>query len=104
MCTDQATKMYGGDSVENLIGKNAFDFMAEEDRERATMNLMRTLDEGLIRNVEYNLLTKNGSMYPAELSSSVIRDASGKPIGFVAVTKDISERKRMEQQVLKLLS
>jgi signal transduction histidine kinase len=51
--------------------------------------------------VEYTLLTQDGREYPAELSASAICDAMDKPVGFVTVTKDVSDRRRMEQQILK---
>lgn len=100
-CTEQAWKTYHSSSRADLIGRNAFDLIADRDRERARNNMEKTLDGGLVRNVEYTLLTQDGCEYPAELSTSVIRDASDRPIGFVAVTKDISDRRRMEQQLLK---
>jgi len=100
-CTEQAWKMYRSSSREDFIGKNAFELIAERDRERARESLRKTLNLGLVRNVDYALLTQDGCEYPAELSASLIRDALGLPIGFVAVTKDISDRKRMEQQLLK---
>lgn len=100
-CTEQAWKMHRSSSREDFIGENAFGLVAERDRERARDNMTKTLNSGLVRNVEYTLLTRDGCEYPAELSASLIRDALGMPIGFVAVTKDISVRKRMEQQLLK---
>ena len=100
-CTEQAWKTYRSPSREDFIGKNAFELIAERDRERARGNMEKVLNNGLVRNVEYTLLTRDCCEYPAELSASVIRDASDRPIGFVAVTKDISDRKRMEQQLLK---
>lgn len=100
-CTEQAWKTYRSSSKADLVGKNAFDLVADRDHERARNNIGKTLDGDLARNVEYTLLTQDGYEYPAELSASVIRDASDRPIGFVVVTKDISDRRRMEQQLLK---
>jgi PAS domain S-box-containing protein len=100
-CTEQAWKMYRSSSREDFVGENAFELIAERDRERARNNMGKALNSGLVRNVEYTMLTRDGCEYPAELSASLIRDASDRPIGFVAVTKDISDRKRMEQQLLK---
>jgi len=62
-------------------------------------NLKRTLEEGVLRDLEYTFLTRDGREFPAELSASVIRNSSGNPTGFVAVTKDITERKRMEEEL-----
>jgi PAS domain S-box-containing protein len=100
-CTEQAWKTYRSPSRADLIGKSSFELIAERDRERARGNMEKVLNDGLVKNVEYILLTQNGCEYPAEISASVVRDASGRPIGFVVVTKDISDRKRMEQQLLK---
>jgi PAS domain S-box-containing protein len=100
-CTEQAWKTYHSPSRADLIGKNAFELIVERDRDRARSSMEEVLNNGLMKNVEYTLLTQDGDEYPAELSASVIRDALGRPIGFVAVTKDISDRKRMEQQLLK---
>lgn len=100
-CTEQAWKAYHSPSREDLIGKNAFELIADRDRDRARSDMEKTLNSGLVRSAEYTLLTQDGHEYPAELSASVIRDAMDEPIGFVAVTKDISDRRRMEQQLLK---
>ncbi len=100
-CTEQAWKAYRSSSRADLIGKNSFELIAERDREQARGNIARTLVDGLVKNAECILLTQDGCEYPAELSASVIRDALDRPIGFVVVTKDISDRRRMEQQLLK---
>ena len=96
-CTEQTLKMHEYSSKEELIGKSAFELIAKKDHKRAIENLKKTLKQGSIRNIEYTFLTKDGREYPAELSASVIRDASGNPTAFVAVTKDITERKRAEE-------
>jgi len=99
-CNDQTLKMHGFSSKEELIGRSALVLIAERDRQRALENMKKVLDENL-RNVEYTFVTKDGHEFPAELSASVVRDVSGKPMGFVAITSDTTERKRLEQQLLK---
>ena len=42
-------------------------------------------------------MRKDGSQFEAELSATVIRDAEGTPSSFMALTRDIGERKRMER-------
>ncbi len=100
-CTEQALRVYGSTSKGGLIGRNAFEFVAEKDRQRTMENMKTAFERGLVRNIETNLLTKDGREYPVELSASVLKEAAGKPIGFVAVFKDISERKSMEKKLLK---
>jgi len=100
-CTDQTLRMHGASSKEDVVGRNALEFIAEEDHQRTMENMKTTFERGVVRNLELNLLTKDGREYPGELSASVLREAAGQPIGFVAVVKDISERKQMEKKLLK---
>jgi signal transduction histidine kinase len=44
-------------------------------------------------------LNKASYEFPAEFSASVIKDALGKPTGFVTIIKDITERKKMENEL-----
>jgi PAS domain S-box-containing protein len=56
-----------------------------------------TFKSGPQRNAQYALLKKDGTEFPGEISSSVIKDISGMPVAFVAITKDITERKKAEE-------
>jgi PAS domain S-box-containing protein len=95
-CNEQTLRMHGYSSKEELIGKSAFELIAERDHQKALESMRETVKEGLLRNIEYTFVTKGGREFPAELSVSVVRDASDSPIGFVAITSDITERKRLE--------
>jgi two-component system cell cycle sensor histidine kinase/response regulator CckA len=96
---EQAARLYGCDSVEELLSSanSAFDVICPEDRPRAVENTKKTLKEGIIRNVEYRMVRKDGTTHPAELSASTILDAEGKPRSFVGVVRDITERKQTEE-------
>jgi PAS domain S-box-containing protein len=100
-CNEQAVKTHGYASKKELIGKNALMLIASKDQHRAIENTKKTSEQGSLKNVEYTLVTKDGREFPAELSATVIKDASGKAMGFVAMTKDITARKQMEQQLFK---
>jgi PAS domain S-box-containing protein len=100
-CNEQTLKTHNYGSKEELIGKSALELIAEKDHLKALENMKRTFEHGHLVATEYTFVTKDRREFPAELSASVVRDASGNPIGFVAITKDITERKRMEQQLFK---
>jgi PAS domain S-box-containing protein len=51
------------------------------------------------RTLELQEYRKDGSLVWVENSMSFLRDPQGKAIGFLAVSKDISERKQAEEQV-----
>jgi len=94
----QAAETYGCASVEELLssGKTAFDVIDPTDLERTAGTMQEALSQGVMKNIEYNLLRVDGSSYPAEISVSVTQDENGDPTGFVSVFRDISERKRMQ--------
>lgn len=47
---------------------------------------------------------KTGETFPSYLSASSMRDAAGKLIGFMGVSRDISERKQLERQRTEFLA
>jgi PAS domain S-box-containing protein len=77
-----------------LLGLNAFDFIAPEDRARAAENARLTLETGAVHNVEYELVRREGVRTVVELSASLIRDPAGQPRAFIATVRDITGRKR----------
>ncbi len=101
---ESAVRLYGSDSKEKLIGRSAFEFIAEKDRAQVMEVLKSALEDGQIRrNVEITFLTEDGREYFAEVSSALLKDASGNPVGFIAITRDITERKKAEEEIRKLL-
>ncbi len=93
----QKVRQSGYDKKE-LIGMNSFDLIVPSDRDRARKILEETLGKGIIRNVHYTLLRKDGTTYKGELNASVVEDAEGKPTGFIGVVRDITERdKRLHE-------
>jgi PAS domain S-box-containing protein len=91
-------EMHGFGSRDDVIGKSAFQLIADHDHEKAMDNMQKTLEQGTISSIEYTLLRADGSEFPSELGASVLKDASGNPIGFIAITRDITERKRVEAE------
>jgi len=93
-CNRATMNMHGFSAKKEIIGKSAFEFIAQKDQQRALENMKKTFQKGSIRNAQYTMITRNDGEFEAELSASLIRDNCGKPVSFVAITKDISERKR----------
>jgi PAS domain S-box-containing protein len=96
MVNRQALKVFGFESEEEIIGRPSLDYIAPEDRGNAAEELMAMLETGNVFNGEYTLLKKDGTPFPGEISASVVRDAEGRPKFSVAVTRDITQRKRIE--------
>ena len=58
----------------------------------------RAGERDLSRTVEVELSCKDGSTIWTEMNMTFLRNADGQPIGILGVTRDISERKRAEEE------
>jgi two-component system, sensor histidine kinase and response regulator len=95
-------RIHGYNNKDELIGLNSFNNMAERDRPRAVQNLVRLLNNENLRPEEYTLLKRDGSEFVAELYGNGMRDISGKLTGIFVIFRDITERKRAEEQALQI--
>lgn len=93
-------RLHGYSTRQELIGRGAVELITKEGHARAADNLKKTLETGRSGAVEYTLIRKDGTTFPAQLSAALIQDESAKPIGFVAVTEDITERRNMQEQLV----
>ncbi|MFZ0533578.1 MAG: PAS domain S-box protein [Anaerolineales bacterium] len=93
LCNQQAARLHGYDNPEAMLGIHIFKLVASGDRHLARLNIQKTLHEGKVTNSEYTLLRKDGSQFPAELTTSLIRNNTGASTGFIGITRDITERK-----------
>ncbi len=89
--------LHGLKSSTEILGRNAMEFIDKSEHEKAKKNLLRTLKGKIVRNIEYNLIRKNGTSFVGELSAALIKDAYGAPKSFIATTRDITNRKQAEE-------
>ncbi|MCE9647778.1 MAG: diguanylate cyclase [Chloroflexi bacterium] len=98
-CSPQTASLHGYDSPGELIGKRAFTLLPLKEILRATKYMQLTLQSGMIKNIEFTLLKKNGDPFIAEVSASLIKNRSGASIAFMVTVRDITERKWVEEQI-----
>lgn len=99
MMNPAAARIFGYSNSSEMLGKNALEFFIPEDRERAARVIARVFSEGMVCNVEFELLRKDGSHFAAEFNCSALYGADSKPDGILAVTRDITERKQVEAEL-----
>ena len=88
--------MIGSNSAEAAIGKNIYEVIAPEDRER-----FRELNERVCRgersSLEFDIIGLQGVRRHMETHAAPLREPSGAVVQ-LAVTRDVTERKRAEEQ------
>ena len=86
-----------GYSEEEIDAMRAFEFVSPEDFMQLTGAVEAVSQTGAAQKLELSVIAKDGRSTPYEVTASLIRDASGTPIGIAAVGRDISERRRSEE-------
>ena len=96
-CNEATLKLLGL-TREEFIGTNVYDIVVPEDRQRAIEGAFKVLETGKVLN-QVDVLRKNGSAFCAEISVTALYDKNKKPVIFVGVTRDVTERKKMEAEL-----
>jgi PAS domain S-box-containing protein len=94
---EKAVKMHGFTSQDEMLGKKGLELVTPGEHEEMIRNLRRVLKEDNISGMEYTLVRSDGAEFPAELSASALKDASGRVIGHITIVRDITRRKRMQE-------
>jgi PAS domain S-box-containing protein len=87
---------------EELMGMNNQQYTDKENAKKVFQVFNQVYKTGESRTCEFELIRKDGTRRVAEVSSSLIKDSSGKPIGFRGIIRDITDHKRAEEATQKL--
>ena len=89
-----------GYKKEEIIGRNISVFYTPDEIRRGEphYNLLQAQNFGRFEQ-EGERIRKDGSVFWANVVFTALRDANGQLIGFTKVTRDITERKRSEEQI-----
>jgi PAS domain S-box-containing protein len=89
-------ELFGAESKEEIIGKNIYLFVPNEEITTIHDIIEKTMSEGLVQNNSLTLKKKNQTLFAAETSATLIQGHDGLPISFMITVRDISQRKKME--------
>ena len=99
MASPSAWKMFGYESVDEIMGRSIGEFIVPADRERALAEMAR-MQQGIVTGMgEYLAVRPDGSIFDVEVNGGVIRNSDGIPTRMVFIVRDISEREKAEQQL-----
>ncbi len=86
-------------SKEELMGMNNQQFTSKETAKRVYKTFNAVFKTGKAATAfDWEMIAKDGTKKFVELSVSLMRDSAGQPVGFRGVARDISERKKAEEQ------
>ena len=94
-----AYKRVLGYSPSELSETSSFEQIHPDDRMRVLEAAREARESGVGKRLEYRIKHRDGSWRVLESVASTIRDAQGEVAKLVIVNRDITERKRAEQQL-----
>jgi two-component system sporulation sensor kinase A len=97
---DVALKLFGYSSRAEVQGMNVFTLIPEKEQKKAALSLQKIIETGNLKPQRFTLLNRAGQEFPAEISACQVKDSTGKLIGLVITTKDITERKQLEESLI----
>ena len=89
-----------GLSRDELLGKQ-IDFVPQENWPETKKAIESMLGGKKINLLETRCLTKDGKTLDVQISSTLYRWSTGQPVGNIVILRDISARKRAEEELQK---
>jgi PAS domain S-box-containing protein len=99
--SDIILEIFGIENKAEFMGAYFHQLFPAKEEKKIKSILSKTRKEGLVQNIEYVLTRKNKSRYICEISTTLIQDAQGHAKGFMGIVRDISQRKKIEQQLIR---
>ena len=94
---NEATELITGYSRDELIGTDFTNYFT--DPEKAREGYQQVFREGLVFDYALEIQHRNGRMTPVLYNASIYQDESGEVIGVFAAARDITERKKAEENI-----
>jgi PAS domain S-box-containing protein len=94
-------EIFGAENKQEFLGEHFFHLIPDEEIGKLKDVLTKTQVDGLVQNVEVILTKKNKSQFICELSTTLIQETDGRPKAYMAIIRDISQRKKIEQQLIR---
>ena len=94
---NRATEGVTGYSRGELVGADFVNYFT--DTEKARLGYEQVFRDGSVKDYELAVRHKGGGVTPVMYNASIYRDDSGKVVGIFAAARDITDRKRAEEEL-----
>ena len=91
-------ELLGVENRDELIGKHFFRFVPTEEKIIIQEAIKKTLNEGIVQNIELKIRKKNQSLFLSEISLTLIQNPDEALNSFMITIRDISQRKKIEKK------
>ncbi len=94
-------ELFGATKQSELVGKDAYDLLPPETRDKERRVITNTLNAGGEMNgVKLMMQRKDGSTFTGEINISRLKDAAGRHVGTILTLRDVT-RREVEDKVLR---
>lgn len=98
--TNPAISQISGYAHDEILGRNPRFLHADEAEQEGLQTLRQSITLGTACHVELRNYRKDGSPYLVELSVAPVHDSEGQLNHFVGIQRDITQQRRLQQQLL----
>lgn len=86
-------------SEEEILNQSILKFIAPLDHQKTQANIYKMFQGIFTGAEEYKAIKADGTLFDIEVNGEFIRDEKGNPLYFIFITRDISERKAIEEKI-----
>jgi len=103
---NRSAKHFTGIEAEETIGHDFSEYVHPDDVEKLRRNMERIIRgespekvDGILNEVEFRMVRKDGEVIWVACKSTPIRDSKGRVVEFSGISRDITEKKRIEEEL-----
>lgn len=96
---EATAKMFGYSSKEDVPPNMKVDYFYYQDINDRTFVINQLLENGTIKNFEVTFKKIDGSIFYGLLSSTLVKDESGKILFILSIIKDITDKRKLQEQL-----
>jgi PAS domain S-box-containing protein len=93
-------ELFGFNNKEELHGKHYLYLVAPDEKNIIREVISKTIDEGIIQNIEVKFKRRNKSIFQGEISTTLIQDPPGEPFFFMISVRDNTTRRKIERKMM----
>ncbi|MGE4587306.1 MAG: PAS domain S-box protein [Mangrovibacterium sp.] len=95
-----ALEIFGTENKQDLIGRHFLRFIHRDSVRKVRNVIEKTISEGLEQDTEFILTKIDHKQFIGEVSTTLIQESNGMLRSFMAIIRDISQRKEIEKQMI----